>query len=209
MSTQQGRIKLNQIATTEPTEKTFNPDDDYYLVLGLECDCTQKDIKSAYKKLANEHHPDKENGNDKWFHQIKEAFNVLIDPKSRANYDEYGRFTQDEYQNARDYIKSVIDQVVAQVEDLAHLDMVQTLIKTTQQNIINTSIELKNQKQIQDKFEKNEHRSKNTVIKEVFSKHKGIAITTTKQLKKDFRTFEVAMIMLQDYEYNFDMVEPI
>ena len=197
---------MNQVTTIERESKPFNPEEDYYLVLGLERDCSLKEIKGAYKNLANKHHPDK-GGDRKWFHLIKEAFTVLSDQQSRANYDEHGRFTSEEYQNAKDYIKSVVEQVVANIEDLEHVDMVETLLQTTVKNIQNGNNALQKQERIRKKFERNEHRSKNSAILEVFRKHKGIAITAIENIEISLRTFDVAMIMLKDYEYNFE-VEP-
>jgi curved DNA-binding protein len=67
---------------------------DYYKLLGINKTATQKDIKSAYRKLARKHHPDL-NPNDKNakknFQQINEANEVLSDPEKRKKYDRYGK----------------------------------------------------------------------------------------------------------------------
>jgi len=67
---------------------------DYYEVLGIK---NKKDsvenIKKAYRKLAIEHHPDKNKGNkqaEEKFKEIAEAYEVLSDPKKRAEYDKFG-----------------------------------------------------------------------------------------------------------------------
>lgn len=66
---------------------------DYYQVLGLKKDATEKDIKSAYRKLARKYHPDL-NPNDKEankkFQEVNEANEVLSDPDKRKKYDQYG-----------------------------------------------------------------------------------------------------------------------
>lgn len=66
---------------------------DFYNILGLARDADQKAIKSAYRKLAREHHPDI-NPNDKGaearFKAINEAFQVLSDPEKRKLYDQFG-----------------------------------------------------------------------------------------------------------------------
>lgn len=67
---------------------------DYYKVLGITASATEKEIKSAYRKLARKFHPDL-NPNDpeaeKRFKQINEANEVLSDPEKRKKYDQYGK----------------------------------------------------------------------------------------------------------------------
>ncbi|MFD0792919.1 DnaJ C-terminal domain-containing protein [Mucilaginibacter litoreus] len=66
---------------------------DYYNILGVDKNASDKDIKSAYRKLARKYHPDV-NPNDpeaeKQFKQVNEANEVLSDPEKREKYDKYG-----------------------------------------------------------------------------------------------------------------------
>lgn len=66
---------------------------DYYKVLGVSRNASDKDIKQAYRKLARQHHPDV-NPNDKQaearFREINEAYTVISDPEKRKRYDELG-----------------------------------------------------------------------------------------------------------------------
>ena len=65
----------------------------YYEVLGVSKDATEKDIKQAYRRLARQYHPDV-NKNDaeaeEKFKEINEAYGVLSDEDSRKKYDRYG-----------------------------------------------------------------------------------------------------------------------
>lgn len=65
---------------------------DYYEVLGIKKNATEKEIKSAYRKLAMQYHPDKnkEAGAEEKMKEINEAYEVLSDPQKRTNYDNYG-----------------------------------------------------------------------------------------------------------------------
>lgn len=67
---------------------------DFYEVLGLEKNASEKDIKRAYKRLAMKYHPDRNQGNkdesEVKFKEIKEAYEVLSDDQKRAAYDQYG-----------------------------------------------------------------------------------------------------------------------
>lgn len=65
---------------------------DYYNVLGVERNATQKDIKLAYRRLARKFHPDvsKEPDAEQRFKEMKEAYEVLKDEEKRAAYDKFG-----------------------------------------------------------------------------------------------------------------------
>ncbi|ESW27150.1 hypothetical protein PHAVU_003G178100 [Phaseolus vulgaris] len=67
---------------------------DYYKILLVDKNATEKDLKKAYKKLALKWHPDKNATNkeeaETKFKQMSEAYEVLSDPKKRAIYDQYG-----------------------------------------------------------------------------------------------------------------------
>lgn len=59
---------------------------DHYTVLGVNREATPDEIKKAYRKLASQHHPDK-GGDTAKFQQIEEAYRILSDPNTRAQYD--------------------------------------------------------------------------------------------------------------------------
>jgi molecular chaperone DnaJ len=66
---------------------------DYYEVLGVKRDASEDDIKKAYRKLAMQHHPDRNPENPKAeerFKECKEAYEVLCDGDKRAAYDRFG-----------------------------------------------------------------------------------------------------------------------
>lgn len=68
---------------------------DYYVVLGVGRNATQKEIKDTYRKLARKYHPDANNSSketEEKFKEVSEAYEVLKDPKKRKEYDEMGRF---------------------------------------------------------------------------------------------------------------------
>jgi molecular chaperone DnaJ len=58
----------------------------YYETLGVARDASAEDIKSAFRKLAKEHHPDAGGEEDK-FKELNEAYEVLSDPEKRSQYD--------------------------------------------------------------------------------------------------------------------------
>ena len=95
-------ISLVALAVIAGGDKT------YYEILNVDQDASLQTIKKAYRKLAMEHHPDRNRGNEKQaeiiFRDISEAYEVLSDETSRKRYDQnlkYGgnNFSQSTYSN--------------------------------------------------------------------------------------------------------------
>jgi molecular chaperone DnaJ len=64
---------------------------DYYTILGVSREASEEDIKRAYRKLAHQHHPDKQGGNEAKFKEVNEAYQVLGNKEKRAQYDRFGQ----------------------------------------------------------------------------------------------------------------------
>lgn len=67
-------------------------DKNYYDILGVGKDASADEIKSAYRRLAKQYHPDinKEAGASEKFKEINEAYECLSDPQKKSNYDQFG-----------------------------------------------------------------------------------------------------------------------
>ena len=67
---------------------------EYYQILGVPRSASDDAIKKAYRKLAMQYHPDRNQGREKWanekFKEINEAYGVLGDPQKRRQYDQFG-----------------------------------------------------------------------------------------------------------------------
>ena len=65
----------------------------YYSVLGVPKDASDKDIRQAFRKQARKHHPDLNPGDkasERKFKDLNEAYEVLSDTDARKKYDRYG-----------------------------------------------------------------------------------------------------------------------
>lgn len=68
--------------------------EDFYKLLGVERNASDAEIKKSYRSLAMKYHPDRNADNpeaaEAKFKQVKEAYEILSDPKKRAAYDQFG-----------------------------------------------------------------------------------------------------------------------
>src|SRR3989442_11371935 len=66
---------------------------DFYEVLGVAKDASEEDIKKAYRKLARQHHPDRNPGDkqaEARFKEVQDAYDILGDKAKREQYDRFG-----------------------------------------------------------------------------------------------------------------------
>lgn len=93
-----------------PTER--NP----YEVLGVPRDCSPEDIRSAYRRLAAQLHPDQGGGRGE-FEQVTWAKELLLDPKRRDQYDRLGTTRTAKEMEMKDKVLHMVNSIISSVLD--------------------------------------------------------------------------------------------
>ncbi|OHS98812.1 DnaJ domain containing protein [Tritrichomonas foetus] len=84
---------------------------DFYHVLGLKHDCTEREIDRSFQKLSRKYHPDKNKGNAKaaeLFTNINDAYAALKDPQKRRVYDLYGEQGLHLYESPKNELNDIL-----------------------------------------------------------------------------------------------------
>jgi hypothetical protein len=177
-----------------------------YDILGLSKNATFEEIKSKYKSLAQQHHPDK-GGDPELFKEIKNAYEVLSDPISRKQYDTTGHFEnrvniRDEaLERLSNLFFNIVPNINPDIDDLILIMKNET--RRERQNI-NNNINLCNGYILK----------LNKVINKIKKKNEGenlLKMFAENQLKihenelqnfiRQIEVINIAIEMLEDYQY--------
>lgn len=93
----------------------------FYEVLGVHKDADEYQIKTAYRKLAQSTHPDREGGDKEAFQRVQEAYDVLSDPDKRAEYDATGT-VRPAAPTLRDEAMVMLSQIMGEVLDRSDVE---------------------------------------------------------------------------------------
>jgi curved DNA-binding protein CbpA len=127
----------------------------HYKVLGVAKDATAEQIKAAYKKLAQEHHPDRDTGDINKFQAIQKAYEVLSDPVRREQYDLSSTDTVFEYRTAAlEFIAARLPMVIGMGHPNPINSMLMVIVSEQQTDIALGEVQnwLKNARKMRDRM---------------------------------------------------------
>jgi DnaJ-class molecular chaperone len=133
----------------------------YYRALDLSTiDCSVEDIKKKYKERAKVYHPDRDTGNETEFIKLKEAYDVLIDPKKKKLYDNTGLTdeeigpTMDDFMDGSSFV-FMGDGVYMNMEHMENMNQYDTM---NLKDIFDSIFELQQEGQKEHTSNQYEHR---------------------------------------------------
>jgi curved DNA-binding protein CbpA len=101
-----------------------------YETLGLAPTATREQIRQAYRKLAQKHHPDRSTGDKAVFQAVQQAYDILMDPERRARYDQSGDVGGQEVSDdekltaaAQQALMSLLLQVMEATHNISAVDL--------------------------------------------------------------------------------------
>ena len=192
---------------------------DYYETLGVDQEATIEEIKKAYRKKANELHPDK-GGSEEEFAELSIAYKVLIDPDQRKKYDSTGVEDRmpDEIKAAiafiHDQFMTISKELCTAFKDSAEVEFnninIQARVKsyvskrmfeeTQQIDLCNTAIKMLQKLKPKVKFTK---KKKSKCSRNLFSAANAEleenARNSKAQHEANFKMLKVALSILEDY----------
>ncbi len=104
---------------------------DYYEILGVQKSASTDEIKSAYRRMALKHHPDRNPSNKKEseekFKEISESYAVLSDPQKRSQYDQFGHAGIDSRYTSEDIFRGADFSSVSEDLGMGGIDLEELL----------------------------------------------------------------------------------
>lgn len=126
---------------------------DLYQILGVGKDATQEQIKTAYRKLAATHHPDKPSGDTELFRKIQKAYEVLSNLQSRQRYDETGLSEPDQLSHTEKMVMDLFDELLQGNLD-GDVNFVQMATVLLYEKIHSKGVKLANIKNVQARLKR-------------------------------------------------------
>lgn len=180
-----------------------------YTILDVENEASPEDIKKAYRKKAQAHHPDKEGGDEELFKEIQKAYEILSDANKRKHYDETGEESKDNLNN--EVIESLIGIVlnVIQGNDVKRNNILATAI-----TLVNRQQDTHRSKRKQAKLEHERLveaarritcvKGKENILKLAIESQANRIKLAMREIDKVLAIGEEILVVIADYSYETD-----
>lgn len=134
--------------------------EDPYKILGVEKNAARAEIKSAFRKLATEHHPDK-GGDASIFNKVAGAYRILGNPKLREQFDKFGSADDEpdnRLQKALEAMADLFDHMVESGDNVNYKEQIIKVMESTLKKLPNETVDIKKSvtdlKEIGSRFKK-------------------------------------------------------
>lgn len=183
-----------------------------YDTLGLNKKASEEEIKNAYRELAKENHPDKnENNSQEKMAEINEAYMILSDKEKREKYDAAGQTKETPFQTKFiGFVDQLLLKIVNSELEVKHIDLIAEFKELTGQCIHNINAQV-NQKQIQlNKYEillkRLKTKGDNTILLAIEESIRSLnGQISAMNMETDF--MNKCLDILEEYDYDFDKIK--
>lgn len=179
-----------------------------YDILGITKDATEEEIKQAFRRRAQQTHPDKEGGSEETFKQVKEAYEVLSNPARRSNYDSTGSTKEGPTveQEAEGVLASVFEQFLGSGMDVNPLNSLREemdKVRSDQQrNVTKTEKTLKRTTAMAGKFKRKTAGA--NLFQRVLERRKQSCQDSIDAAKRNIAVCTKVLELLDQYEFEED-----
>lgn len=185
--------------------------DDLYEILGIDKTSSDEEIKRAYRKKAQETHPDTNPENSSEFIEIYEAYSILSDRKSRLIYDTTGskkKKTVDKNITAIQEIQRIMLQLLEEsTDEIFYSDLPARVLSILSGNMDKSKNTIADHKKSISRLRRFKKRfrykgkdNNDFIISGINGKIYGLTTTVSLEVEK-IRLFELMQQLLADYEY--------
>lgn len=184
---------------------------DLYEALGVSRNASYEEMKKAYRRLAQKHHPDRGTGDNEEFVKIKLAFEVLSDPEKRASYDRTGVWSAasaSTLERAKAELAGLFTQMMAVPDLPMHVNIVAEMHRVVGDEINNTLLKIMQSHKDRKKFKVVKKRllaeSSQALLVGVLRKKRVEVWVAYRALQEQVRMLRMILELLSKYDYHVD-----